>query len=97
MYSTNFLRTDLATLMYDNDIEKEYREERHKEYNEMLRRESPERQVSHFKRQEKILIDNVESAKSDAERYIAVKRLSICRQNLSKWKRIVEEMEKRGR
>ena len=42
------------------------------------------------KRQEKILIDSLENAKTDAERYVVVKRLSFCRQNLDKWLKIAD-------
>lgn len=90
MFGKDYLRTDAVNNRFHNDIEKEVRSERHRERNEELRKEHPEDQVNHFRRQEKILTDSLENAKTDAERYIAVKRLSFCRQNLSKWLKIAD-------
>ncbi|MBR4316502.1 MAG: hypothetical protein IKP65_06030 [Alphaproteobacteria bacterium] len=90
MFGKDYLRIDAVNDRINNDIAKEVRSNRHKEYNQMLREQHPEDQVNHFRRQEKILIDSIDNAKTDAERYIAVKRLSFCRQNLSKWLKIAD-------
>ena len=90
MFGKDNLGIDAVNDRINNDIAKEVRSERNRERNEELRKEHPEDQVNHFRRQEKILIDSLENAKTDAERYLAVKRLSFCRQNLSKWLKIAD-------
>lgn len=90
MFGEDYLRIDAVNNRINNDIAKEVRSERHRGRNEELRKEHPEDQVNLFRRKEKFLTDSLESAKTDAERYIAVKKLSFCRQNLSKLLKIAD-------
>ena len=79
------------------ELEADALKEIRKENNEARRQQSSilncGSQINHFRRQEVILIDSLENAKTEAERYRYAKLLECCRANLAKWQRIAVETE----
>ncbi len=68
------------------------RRERHEENrNQELANLNCVAQIKHFRTQEKILLDNLENAKTDAERFKHSRTLKFCRENLSKWLKLAEK------
>ena len=75
----------------NDDIRKERFEENRKAKNQDLAKLNCIAQINHFRMQEKILVDNLENAKTDAERFKYARTLSFCRANLSKWLKLAEQ------
>ena len=84
----NYVVVDVQADRFHNDIEKEVRSDRRKEYNKMLREQHIEDQIIHFKRQREILLRDLDNAKTDAERFQASFRLENNRKNLAKCEEI---------
>ena len=74
----------------NSDIRRERFEENRKARNQELANLNCVSQIKHFRTQEKILLDNLENAKTDAERFKYSRTLKFCRENLSKWLKIAE-------